>query len=218
MTERIDPVDYYDNQASSFATQASNEQANWFEYQENMPSLLRMAKPITGNTLDFGCGAGNFTALLQADNRTVEGCDTSSNLLKIARENYPDINFVTSDRDGNIETDALYDLVVAKLVFHYITNLETVLGNISKRLNPNGHLLFSVPHPDKTSAHFSNPTDEGVYSDEVGNFGLTLPMIHRTLGRLSTILANKSFDIIDTDTVYDGEKAKRLNVLAIKRR
>ncbi len=60
MTERIDPVDYYDNQASSFATQASNEQANWFEYQENMPSLLRMAKPITGNTLDFGCGAGTL--------------------------------------------------------------------------------------------------------------------------------------------------------------
>ncbi len=183
-----------------------------------MPSLLRMAKPITGNTLDFGCGAGNFTALLQADNRTVEGCDTSPNLLKIARENYPDINFVTSDRDGNIEgSDTLYDLIVAKLVFHYVANLETVVGNIGRKLNANGHLLFSVPHPDKTSVHFSEPTDEGVYFDEVGNFGLTLPMIHRTLGRLSTVLANESLDIVDTDTVYDKQKAKRLNVLAVKR-
>lgn len=218
MTERVDPVDYYDSQASSFAAQASNEQTNWFEYQENMPSLLRMASTLRGDVLDFGCGAGNFTALLQTADRVVEGCDTSPNLLRIARESHPDINFVASDRDGNSETNTTYDLVVAKLVFHYVANLETVVGNIGKNLNTNGHLLFSVPHPDKTSVHFSEPTDEGVYFDEVGNFGLTLPMIHRTLGRLGTILASDSFDIVDTDTVYDGEKAKRLNVLAVKRR
>lgn len=218
MTERVDPVDYYDNQADSFAAQASSEQANWFEYQENMPSLLRMASTLRGDTLDFGCGAGNFTALLQTTDRVVEGCDTSPNLLRIARESHPDINFVTSDRDGNTETSTTYDLIVAKLVFHYVSSLETVIGNIGKKLNANGHLLFSVPHPDKTSVHFSEQTDEGVYFDEVGNFGLTLPMIHRTLGRLSSILANNGFDLVDTDTVYDREKAKRLNVLAVKHR
>lgn len=217
MTERIDPVDYYDSQADSFAIQASSERANWFEYQENMPSLLRMANTLRGDVLDFGCGAGNFTALLQAADRVIEGCDTSPNLLRIARENHPDINFVASDRDGNIKTNTTYDLIVAKLVFHYVSNLETVVGNIAKKLNTNGHLLFSVPHPDKTSVHFSEPTEEGVYFDEVGNFGLTLPMIHRTLGRLSTVLANESFDVVDTNTVYDAEKAKRLNVLAAKR-
>ena len=218
MTERVDPVDYYDNQADSFAIQASSEEANWFEYQENMPSLLRMANTLRGDVLDFGCGAGNFTALLRTADRAVEGCDTSPNLLKIARESHPDINFVASDRNGNVETNITYDLIVAKLVFHYVSNLETVVGNISKKLNLNGHLLFSVPHPDKTSVHFSEPTEEGVYFDDVGNFGLTLPMIHRTLGRLSAILANESFDVVDTNTVYDGEKAKRLNILATKRR
>ena len=64
--------------------------------------------------------------------------------------------------------------------------------------------------------HFPWAVEEGEYVDEVGNFGLTLTMIHRTLGKLSTLLTDNGFGLVDLVAVCDEEKPKRLNVLAKK--
>jgi trans-aconitate methyltransferase len=216
MTAKIDPIAYYDSQASVFASQASDRSANRFEYEKNMPSLLTLIDTFSGDVLDFGCGAGNFTAMLQRQDRVVDGSDTSPRLLDIARQNYPSIDFISSSSDGRVETNKKYNLVVAKLVFHYIIDLDTVLANLNTQLEAGGHLVFSVPHPDKTQHHFPSTVEEGEYVDEVGNFGLTLPMIHRTLGKLSTQITDNGFGLVDLVTVCDEEKPKRLNVLAKK--
>ena len=216
MSETVDPISYYDNSAESFARQAGDKDANWFEYDENMPSLLSLSDSISGDVLDYGCGAGNFTAMFRRSDRVVDGCDTSPHLVTIAREQYPEITFYNADKDGHVSLYKKYDLVIAKLVFHYVTNLDGVLANLGGSLHAGGHILLSVPHPDKTEKHFSSELDEGTYVDEVGQFGLTLPMVHRSLGRLSTLLANNDFSIVKTDTVYDKQAPKRLNILAIK--
>ncbi len=216
MSETVDPISYYDSIAETFAKQASDKNANLFEYDGNMPSLLKLSDQISGNVLDYGCGAGNFTDMFSRDDRFVDGCDTSPHLVDIAREHYPAINFYNASKDGSVGLDKEYDLIVAKLVFHYVANLDATLASLSDNLRIGGHLLFSVPHPDKTQKHFSSEIDEGTYVDEVGQFGLTLPMVHRSLGRLSTLLANNDFSIVKTDIVYDKQVPKRLNVLAVR--
>ena len=193
MSETVDPISYYDSIAETFAKQASDKNANLFEYDGNMPSLLKLSDQISGNVLDYGCGAGNFTDMFS-----------------------PAINFYNASKDGSVGLDKEYDLIVAKLVFHYVANLDATLASLSDNLRIGGHLLFSVPHPDKTQKHFSSEIDEGTYVDEVGQFGLTLPMVHRSLGRLSTLLANNDFSIVKTDIVYDKQVPKRLNVLAVR--
>lgn len=214
MIDAINPVAEYDSQADVFAKQASDEKANQFEYDKNMPSLLAMSEDMTGDILDFGCGAGNFTEMFQRGDRVVNGCDPSINLQNIATEGHPTIKFVACNRDGEVETNKTYDLIVAKLVFHYIASLDVVLSNLTTKLKEDGHLLFSVPHPDKTKKHFNSDVDEGTYVDEVGNFGLTLTMVHRTLGRIGTLLADSNLGVVELVSVYDNEKPKRLNILA----
>ena len=214
--EILDPIAYYNSRADKFAAQVADEQINRFEYQQNMPNLVELTQHISGRVLDFGCGAGNFTALLQSPTRIVEGCDTSPRLVDIARVNYPEINFTTCDAIGNIQTTSSYSLVVAKLVFHYVENLETTLQSIRGNMDESGHLLISVPHPSKTSVHFSSETDEGRYIDEVGRFDLRLTMIHRSLGRYTEALASQGFDITKINTVYDNTRPKRLNMLSKK--
>lgn len=216
MNENVDPIAYYDSKATVFANQASDTQANWFEYQKNMPSLLKLCDPLGGRVLDFGCGAGNFTTLFQRKGRIVEGSDASSKLLDIARRNNPGITFFHSRPDGKIETEKQYDLIVSKLVFHYIIDLKSVLLNLNKLQNIHSHLLFSVPHPDKTQINFDSQTEEGVYLGKVGNFGLTLPMVHRNLDKLSMLLEESGYDITETSIVYDKDKPIRLNILAKK--
>ncbi len=216
MIDVINPVAYYDEWADVFAKQASNEKANRFEYEKNMPSLLAMSESITGDVLDFGCGAGNFSVMFQRQDRVVDGCDPSNNLLGIARESHQAINFISCNSDGEVETDKTYDLIIAKLVFHYVVDLDIILSNLSSKIKEGGHLLFSVPHPDKTQRHFNSNIKEGMYVDEVGNFGLTLTMVHRTLDRLGTLFADSNLDIVEIVTVYDNEKPKRLNVLTRK--
>ena len=214
MREVTDTISYYNDSAEIFARQASDKTINRFEYDKNMPSLVQLCGDLDGDVLDFGCGAGNFTAILQTTNRCVEGCDTSPRLLDIARQAYPNINFFLTSSDGAINSDKQYNLIVAKLVFHYITNLSDVLDSLHDSLSPGGSLLFSVPHPEKTCRHFNDQTEEGIYIDEVGGFGLTFSMVHRSLGRLSTLLANSGFSVDKTDTVYGNGLAKRLNILA----
>lgn len=216
MSEAVNPISYYDSHAEGFARQASDKHVNRFEYEQNMPSLLSLCHQVSGNVLDYGCGAGNFTTMLQRDDRIVDGCDASQQLLSIARKSYPGISFYTATEIGKTDSQKTYDLIVAKLVFHYVENLEVVLANMRRALKEGGHLLFSVPHPDKTRRHFDSDVDEAAYTDEVGTFGMTLQMVHRSTTRLDTLLLDNGFRTIKTDTVTDGNIPKRLNILAVK--
>lgn len=210
------PAEIYEENALRFAVQASNPNKNKFEYDLNMPSLLELTQNKRGLTLDFGCGAGNFSSILREQGREVEGCDGSPTLLDIAQQAYPDIKFFRWDGLTAAPTDKKYQLVFSKLVFHYITQLDTVLNNIAKSLEERGQLCFSVPHPEKTEPLVGSLKDEATYIDEVGNFGIETTMIHRTSSRYRQLLGACGLHIINQNTVYRDGLPMRLNILAAK--
>jgi trans-aconitate methyltransferase len=208
---------YYNEHAIEFALQAINPQKNSFEFDKNMPSILNMINKIDGKILDFGCGAGNFTSLLIRKDRIINGCDTSRNLLKFAQQNFPEIAFFNYDGLDTLDSIEKYDLIVAKLVFHYIEDLECVVINLSKGLREHGAICFSVPHPIKTEKLTNGSNKESKYTDQVGSFGLTLEMIHRSEDRYTEILDKAGLTIKNIIMITDNGKPKRLNILAIKK-
>jgi len=217
MTKESEASKYYDKHAIEFALQAIDPLKNSFEFDKNMPSILNMIGKIDGQILDFGCGAGNFTSSLVRKDRTVKGCDTSQNLLKFAQQKFPEIVFFNYDGLTIPNSMNKYDLIVAKLVFHYIEDLESVIIDLSEQLNKYGSICFSVPHPDKTKYLINGSNKESKYTDQVGSFGLTLEMIHRSIDRYKEILDKASLTIENVITISDNGKPKRLNILATKK-
>ncbi len=91
------------------------------------------------NILDVGCGAGKFTNYFCKLGFNAKGVDFSTSLIKIAKQNYPDINFVCTDI-VNYKTDELYDGIFVKdMLFHLPDqDILTTLQVFKKILKPNG--------------------------------------------------------------------------------
>jgi ubiquinone/menaquinone biosynthesis C-methylase UbiE len=116
------------------------------------PSFMRLLpQSIKGaRVLDLGCGFGDFARkvrLLGA--RAVVGIDPSSRMLEVARARTDDP--AIEYRQDAIETlqpmEEPFDLVVASLVLHYVSDYEAALRRIAKLMKPGSRLAFSVEHP-----------------------------------------------------------------------
>lgn len=83
------------------------------------------------------------------------GIDGSKNMIELAKANNVNSNneFIIGDITNHNFSENKYDLVISRLVFHYIENLGVLLGRIAKCLKPAGRLVFSIEHPIVTSSY-----------------------------------------------------------------
>ncbi|HEC1774089.1 TPA: class I SAM-dependent methyltransferase, partial [Campylobacter lari] len=106
--------------------------------------------------LDLGCGYGRHSIYaLENGVKKVFAIDLSLKMLdkaKIKTSKYK--NKISFYRGSCEEIDKIinlqnikFDIVISSLVFHYIRDYEKLIFNISKLLNKNGSLVFSVGHP-----------------------------------------------------------------------
>lgn len=104
--------DDYDAIAENFANCYS--EINFYE-----PYIDQFVKSLKGSEiLDVGCGAGQFTDYFCKLGFHAKGIDFSDGLLTIAREKYPDVEFINSDICEYKATD-LYDGIFTKdMLFH----------------------------------------------------------------------------------------------------
>jgi SAM-dependent methyltransferase len=207
---------YYDLHAAEFATLADDERRNWYEYTVNWPSIEQLASEIGGVILDYGCGDAVFTEKLLRFDRKIYGADASPKLLSLARDRMPDNKFLDWDGTGKLPLqEGEVDLTVAKLVFHYVSDIDSVVGNIARLAAPNGVVVISVPHPDRTAKKVVDAElDEVVYRDEIGDFGLVTAMIRRSRSRYEQVFAGHGFEVdaIDEPRLPDETMSRRLNM------
>jgi SAM-dependent methyltransferase len=81
------------------------------------------------------------------------GVDVSEKMLARARSltKDPAIAYRREDLEA-IRLQAMgYALVYSSLTFHYLQNLEALLGEVRSALLPRGKLVFSVEHPIYTA-------------------------------------------------------------------
>lgn len=94
--------------------------------------------------LDFGCGKGRISEWLVRRGATVDGVDTSSEMIDFARAGVPGANFYLMTGDGlNLRANA-YDLVVSVGVLQYLApvfeDLTATLTRLSEALRPGGRI------------------------------------------------------------------------------
>jgi SAM-dependent methyltransferase len=143
-----------------------------------MPHKIQLILPWINrvdSVLDLGCADGNFSFELDLHTDNVIGIDSSEEVLKIAREQCPHIEF----KQGLAEHFTLekpVDVVVCSSLLHEVysyskeldgfRSLEHTLNNIRKNLKDGGKLIirdFVSPEPNLTVdfEHFKSDIVKG---------------------------------------------------------
>ena len=119
------------------------------------PAVLAAIGDPTGlRILDLGCGDARFGVhLLKAGCAEYHGVDGSQLMTDLARRSLADLPATISRVDiEDFQTPASrFDLVTARLLLHYLADLDSALAVAARCLVPGGRLVFSVVHPLITS-------------------------------------------------------------------
>lgn len=94
--------------------------------------------------LDVGCAAGRDSAYLASKGHRVVGIDSSSELIKIAKEKHPEINFVQGDFLELPFQSATFNAIWAKAALVHMPSMGAVREAISefyRVLKPKGLIM-----------------------------------------------------------------------------
>ena len=95
--------------------------------------------------LDLGCGMGHYSKYMKSKGFEVVGIDFSKEMLRIARDNNPDIEFIESDICNLPEKlDKDFDGVLLAYVIQHLSKEETkeCMKKLKEYIMPNANLLI----------------------------------------------------------------------------
>ncbi|MEM1121340.1 MAG: class I SAM-dependent methyltransferase [Bacteroidota bacterium] len=106
--------------------------------------------------LDLGCGDGKYgVELLNRGAANYHGIEGSHKMAGLARENL--VNYPATIAQNDIEKaifgQSMYDLVISRLVVHYIADVKTLFEQVESSLKKGGEFVFSIEHPVITSCY-----------------------------------------------------------------
>ncbi|AQQ52188.1 class I SAM-dependent DNA methyltransferase [Planococcus lenghuensis] len=139
---------------TAFLSRRSREESPNNTMEE--PVILDLIGDVTGQrVLDLGCGDGRFgSTLFERGCRHYDGIDGSANMVKMAIETL--YGTASTVRQINLEdwtaSDEAYDLIVSRMVFHYLPDVRQLFKDIYASLSAGGQFVFSVQHPVLTSS------------------------------------------------------------------
>lgn len=118
-------------------------------YQLFQSVLWECLGPLANTTvLDVGCGSGWFCNHRSQAGAQVLGGDGSAALLQRARDSYPTLQFLEYKLGYGLPPfDIQFDRVLAPMVLMDIPDSRPVIAGIRQCIQPQGKLLFTLPHP-----------------------------------------------------------------------
>jgi SAM-dependent methyltransferase len=130
------------------------------------PAFLAVLPELKGlDVLDLGSGFGDFCRFAKTCGASsIKGVELSRRMIDTARSrtNDPQIEYVNAAiEDFSILTRS-YDIVVSRLVLHYIRDYKSVVRSVHAGLRDRGVFIISVEHPICTALC------DGWYEDELG--------------------------------------------------
>lgn len=130
--------------------QWSSEQYLKFKNQRTQPSIdlaRRIQSYQPHSILDIGCGPGNSTSVLKNffPKAHLLGIDNSEDMIKKARQTYPDINFQLLDVTSDLEQLGSYDVLFSNACLQWIPDHKKLIPNLLDKLNPGGVFAVQIP-------------------------------------------------------------------------
>lgn len=129
----------------------STEAANGKSGEKLADALVARVKKIDGveSICDLGCGNGYIAGCLAKLGFKVTGVDASRSGIELAKENYPQAEFICAMIDGGISqfvSGEKFDLVISSDVIEHLYKPSDLLDAASALLKPRGHLIVGTPY------------------------------------------------------------------------
>ena len=179
------------------------------QYGNSVMDLIDADKNST--VLDLGCGNGALTKALQEKGYAVKGMDASKELLDIAKNNYPGIEFIEADAT-NFSLHEPVDAVFSNAVFHWINreHQQDMLKCVYGALKKSGQFVFEF------GGYQNNQFIHKALSEVFSEYGYTyeIPFYFPTISEYATLLENSGFMVryailFDRLTELKGENGLR---------
>ena len=112
-------------------------------------AIIREAGPLSSlNALDFGCGTGLLTLMLQPHVKTITGVDSSMGMLdvlrgKIKTQRLGNVYAMFVNFEKSIRVQGAYDLIVSNMTAHHARDTAALFRHWYALLMPGGRLFFS---------------------------------------------------------------------------
>jgi SAM-dependent methyltransferase len=110
-------------------------------------SIVNTTNPKeTSVILDVGCGTGHHVANLASKNMKVFGIDISPDMIKKAKENYPEYNFKLGDvlDSHQIQYNTLTHILCLYFTIYYFKDKRRFFNNCMDWLMPGGYLIVHL--------------------------------------------------------------------------
>jgi Trans-aconitate methyltransferase len=178
-----------------------------FVHQYGTDLMELIDKREQSTVLDLGCGNGALTKKLAEAGMLALGMDGSADMLRIARENHPELSFLEGDAT-NFTLPEPVDVVFSNAVFHWIERKKQpdLLQCVHRSLNVNGQFVFEF------GGCGNNALIHGALKAEFEKRGLVyqFPFYFPTIGEYSVLLEQAGFKVIyavlfDRMTELQGE-------------
>jgi len=119
------------------------------KYLEKPAMRAELPDSFEGQTvLSIGVGTGGeLEEILKRAPLRLTGIDISKQLLGIASEKFPSIEFAEMNMEHMSFPDETFDFIYSSLVFEYARDWDTFLKEVHRILKPGGILLFSTHNP-----------------------------------------------------------------------
>ena len=132
--------DYYDSIAADYdRSRFTNSYGAWLHAQE--AAFLNRYLPQEGAILSLGCGTGRFME------RCTQGADISSEMLKVARANFPAKSFVQFDGQTLPFENGTFRAVICLHVFMHLPpeTARQLAAEAARVLQAGGVFIVDVP-------------------------------------------------------------------------
>jgi trans-aconitate 2-methyltransferase len=147
-----------------------------FETERNRPIhdlLAQLPREGIARAVDIGCGPGNSTELLQQryPAASLEGMDSSPEMIAAARKRLPGVRFDVGDIAGWRHTGPAPDLVFGNAVLQWVPDHAKVLPALISQLAPGGYLAIQMPDNLQEPAHLlmREVAQDGPWAGKVGD-------------------------------------------------
>lgn len=149
--------------------------------------------------LDIGCGAGQITDYLTQRGIGTIGIDFSEELLKIAKQNFPNSKFILADICDYEQENQVDGIITKDVLFHLSDeNLIQVLQKFRRMLKPNGNLCIIMDMPKEAG--------EQIFVEELDDKN-QIYYNYLTPEKLKDLLEKTGFNIENIHLVKENDNA-----------
>ena len=177
--------DFFDKLAEVESYNVFTDSAN----QKIIQTVEHLLNVKSGDQIiDFGCGSGVFTGLLQAKGYRCIGIDLSEKLLKRGKQQIPQIDFLQADVELLPFLDNSVDAIMLSCLLHHLPDPSRCIQEVFRVLKPNGRVVafdpnrlnpFMYLYRDRSSPFYSS---EGVTENERPVLPWHLKKLFKTVG------------------------------------